>query len=78
VRPEIVAVVEGRHGDPFAILGPHDGVVRAFIPGADAVEVTDRAGDVLGALERVHPAGFFEGKCDPQGPYRLRVQSHAR
>ena len=33
------AIVEGRHGDPFSVLGPHlrgkDWVVTAFVPGAD-------------------------------------------
>ena len=32
------ALIEGRHGDPFAILGPHlaggGSIVRAFMPGA--------------------------------------------
>ncbi len=31
------AIAEGRHGDPFALLGPHDGVVTAFVPGAAAL-----------------------------------------
>jgi 1,4-alpha-glucan branching enzyme len=45
IDPAIVAVCEGRHGDPFSILGPHqkqDGkawVVRAFLPGASAAAV---------------------------------------
>ena len=38
----IDAIVNARHGDPFAVLGPHDGSVRAFIPGADTVAVVDR------------------------------------
>src|SRR5262249_48771480 len=41
------ALVEGEHGDPFAVLGPHpvrttDGaaiIVRAIVPGATAVRV---------------------------------------
>ncbi|MBV8914320.1 MAG: 1,4-alpha-glucan branching protein GlgB [Acetobacteraceae bacterium] len=76
MTPEIVAVVEGRHGDPFAILGPHDGVVRAFIPGVNGIEVTDGDGETLGALRCLHPAGFFEGRVEAPGAYRLRVQSH--
>ncbi|HYZ62832.1 MAG TPA: 1,4-alpha-glucan branching protein GlgB [Acetobacteraceae bacterium] len=76
----IVALVEGRHEDPFAILGPHrvDGQtwVRAFLPGADAVEVIDRAGQPIAALKCVYPPGFFEGPAAVDGAYRLRVQSH--
>ena len=77
---EIVALVEGRHGDPFALLGPHatdaGPLVRAFLPGADAAEVIDAAGKRLAALDRTNPAGFFEGPVPLVGPYRLRVQTH--
>ncbi len=73
---EMMALVEGRHGDPFRLLGPHDGAIRAFIPGADAVEVIDAAGTSLAELERQHPAGFFAGPAAISGPYRLRVHHH--
>jgi len=80
VSPAIVAIVEARHGDPFAVLGPHpDGAgtaIRVFIPGADAVSVIDAKGKILGPLERVHPAGFFEAVLTVSGAYRLRVQTH--
>jgi 1,4-alpha-glucan branching enzyme len=64
---EVHAVVEGEHGDPFAVLGPHrvqtpDGaavVVRAIVPGAAAVRVL-RADAPPTAMECLHPAGFFE------------------
>ena len=67
---EVTAVVEGRHGDPFAILGRHDDEIRVFLPGADAVEV-------IGAekLTCVNPAGFFVGPAPGEGAYRLRATS---
>ncbi len=39
---EVAALCEGRHGDPFAVLGPHhtdegNCVLRAFLPGAARV-----------------------------------------
>ncbi len=74
----IEAIVHARHGDPFAVLGPHDGSVRAFFPGADSVAVVDRdTGIVAGALQQVHPAGFFAGSVGAHGPYRLRIQQGA-
>ncbi len=66
------------HADPFAVLGPHDTpdgrVVRAFAPGAAAVEVLrrdDRA--PLGRLDRGAADGLFEGKVDSSDPYLLRT-----
>jgi 1,4-alpha-glucan branching enzyme len=63
--PEIEAIVAGRHGDPFAVLGLHQQagtwVARAFVPGAEEVEVLDERDRPLARLERRHDAGFFEG-----------------
>jgi 1,4-alpha-glucan branching enzyme len=63
--PEVEAIVSGRHGDPFAALGLHqsgnDWVVRAFVPGAEELEVLDKDGKRLVWLPRRHQAGFFEG-----------------
>ncbi len=73
----IEAVVHGRHGDPFAVLGPHGAglgrVVRAFLPGAESVTVLDRAGQALGPLQRLHPDGFWAGAAPGDGAYRLHV-----
>src|SRR5256885_10992696 len=63
----IRAVVEGEHGDPFAVLGPHrvqtpDGAavaVRAIVPGAAAVRILPADAPPT-SMERLHPAGFFE------------------
>jgi 1,4-alpha-glucan branching enzyme len=56
------------------VLGPHDGRVRAFIPGADGVVVIDRTtGLEMGTLIRIHPAGFFSGLVAGQAPYRFRI-----
>ncbi len=73
----IHALCQGRHGDPFAVLGPHadeTGViwVRTFQPGAVAVEAVLPDGS-LDALERRHGDGIFEGKLTREGAYRLRV-----
>src|SRR5829696_4391435 len=47
-------------------------VVRAFLPGANAVEVVSR-GDTLGTLEIIHPEGLFTGVVEKRAPYSLRV-----
>jgi len=76
----IEAIVHGRHGDPFAVLGPHDTTegcsVRAFMPGADGATVIDASnGQVLGALQRLHPDGFWAGTIPVHVPYTLRFDT---
>jgi len=74
------SVVAGDHHDPFSFLGMHPAgngtfVVRAFLPGASAVEVVSGGGHTLGELERVHADGLFAGPVSvgERVPYRLRV-----
>jgi 1,4-alpha-glucan branching enzyme len=84
----IRAVVEGEHGDPFAVLGPHPVqtpagaavVVRAMLPGASAVRVLP-AGAPPAPMERLHPGGLFETVVAEQRQpfaYRLEVVRDGR
>jgi len=73
----IDALVAGRNGDPFAVLGRHAGVLRSFQPGAESVEAIFADGAAI-SLQPIHPAGLFEGALPPTGPYRLRVTSHGK
>ncbi|WP_414649242.1 1,4-alpha-glucan branching protein GlgB [Dyella sp.] len=71
------ALIEGRHGDPFAELGPHPagaGLRRicTLQPGAQAVEVIDTHGSVLARLQQQRD-GLFTGLAEGEGRYRLRV-----
>lgn len=65
IETDMAAIVAGTHGDPFAVLGPHEGTsgmeARCFIPGAERVEAETLAGKPLGTLDQLHPAGFFRG-----------------
>ena len=76
---QIDSVCQGRCGDPFAILGPHenaqgDRVVRAFLPGAASVQAV--AGAKAWPLQPGKTQGFFEGVIAPTGLYQLRVRWH--
>ncbi len=80
VAGAVEAIVQGRHGDPFAVLGPHetaDGCsVRAFLPGASGGTVIDRSsGQVLGALQLLHPDGFWTGDIPARVPYDLQFDT---
>ena len=81
-RPDVEAVVNSDHGDPFALLGPHkrdDGalVIRTFQPRANRVVVLDAGdGSEVAELDRIHPDGFFEGTVADKPEYyayRLRL-----
>jgi 1,4-alpha-glucan branching enzyme len=77
------ALVRGEHGDPFALLGPHQGAdgrwwIRAFLPGARVVAAVDARGErVLTVLEPERAAGLFAAvvpRVRRPFAYRLRVQ----
>jgi 1,4-alpha-glucan branching enzyme len=75
----IAAIVRGRHGDPFAVLGIHDEngrtLLRAFVPGADEVDATTRDGTLLAHLARRDAEGFFEGELPQKTGYMLRASN---
>ncbi|MEJ8857704.1 1,4-alpha-glucan branching protein GlgB [Variovorax robiniae] len=78
---EIHALMRAEHGDPFAVLGPHEtdeGLeVRVLLPGAQAVAVMHASsGWPLATLERVPGSDLFTGlvPSDPaRDSYSLRV-----
>ncbi|CAN7192657.1 1,4-alpha-glucan branching protein GlgB [Neorhizobium tomejilense] len=79
VQEGLQALVEGRHGDPFSILGRHQygnlTVVRALLPGALSVEVVEAdTGKVLAELETIHEGGLFAGVTGSTAPYFFRIR----
>ena len=73
---EAEALRQGRHGDPFGVLGLHEvagqAVLRAMQPGAEAVWALCPDPVALQALGD----GLFAGVLPKAGPYRLRAQGH--
>ena len=63
------ALIDGRHGDPFSLLGVHKSgksrLVRTFQPYASRVEIVGSAGEDFGEMERVHPYGLFVAEMPP-------------
>ncbi|MGQ2901643.1 1,4-alpha-glucan branching protein GlgB [Neoaquamicrobium sediminum] len=78
---DIDAVVSGSHGNPFAVLGVHEGekglLARCFIPHAESVTAFTLAGKPAGELLRLHDAGFFEGRLTirKRQPLKYRVRN---
>ena len=76
-QPTAWALADGMLGDPFAVLGPHDGpdgrYVRVFVPGATAVSARSKDGSHSVALAAGDPDGLFAGPLGFAGPYVLRI-----
>jgi 1,4-alpha-glucan branching enzyme len=72
-------VMHARTDAAFAVLGPHDGVLRALLPDASADVEVIAAGDgrSLGRLARVHRDGLFSGAVDAGLDYRFRYETCA-
>lgn len=75
------AIVEGRHGDPFSVLGLHKRgkawVVTAFVPGADRLSVlTGKTGKPVDAAGVPHAPGLFVAALPRKTDYRLRAEGH--
>ncbi|MBA2751118.1 MAG: 1,4-alpha-glucan branching enzyme, partial [Actinobacteria bacterium] len=65
---------EGTNTAPHDILGFHDGVVRAFRPGAASMSVVPKTGDPI-AMEARDPDGLFEAEAPGAADgYRLRAR----
>ena len=75
-RGAINAVIAGRAGDPFAVLGPHDGTVVAMLPGAAAVVAIGADDMVIANFEKHDDAGLFVAKVPLGTGYRLRIDWH--
>jgi 1,4-alpha-glucan branching enzyme len=81
--PQVEAIVEARHDDPFSFLGMHrtsTGIcVRAMLPGAQEMAVVESAtGQIVAKGVRIHPDGLFVATlADRREPfrYRLRISS---
>ncbi len=60
---ELEQLANGKHADPFAILGLHRAgryrIARTFQPQAQNVHLARADGTPLEAMQRIHPAGVF-------------------
>ncbi len=69
---DLNALVEGTETDPHRVLGPHDGVVRAWRPDASAIALVLPDGTRT-EMTQEHAAGVFVAKGVDATEYRLDV-----
>ncbi len=71
------AIAEGRHGDPFSVLGLHRRgmawVMTAFVPGAERLWVLTDTATPIAASALAQAPGLFVAELDARQPYRLRA-----
>lgn len=75
---DLVLLEEGRHPDPFAVLGRHGfaggSFVRAFLPGCNYAELVTGEGEERNAVPMVtNGDGVFQAPAPADIPYRLRI-----
>ncbi len=78
------ALLNGDHGDPFAVLGPHSAgegqtVVRAFRPTAAALTLVNERSGAQVPMTRLHEGGLFAvllNEVWPGPPYHFVAQTH--
>ncbi|MDP8975015.1 MAG: 1,4-alpha-glucan branching protein GlgB [Actinomycetota bacterium] len=70
----LARLCEGTNAAPHDVLGFHDGVVRAFRPGAVSMSVVLSSGDPI-IMDPVDSSGLFEAKAPGAADgYRLRAE----
>lgn len=85
IHPDAIQnLLNGDHGDPFALLGPHPAgegrvSIRAFRPAAKTAHVVRDDTDQRIAMTRLHDGGFFEATVEAPWPmprYRIEIATH--
>ena len=80
---ELDALLEGRHSDPFAVLGPHPDDagsiwLRALLPGARQVEAIDVVRAAVRTVEMCLDAPAGETHTDTVSPRAFATQRWSR
>ncbi len=80
-KEEMEAVINGDHGNVFAVLGIHrdkgskEAYIRAYLPHSKSIEALDREGNSLGVMTKLDERGFYQlnlGKTD-NFDYKFRI-----
>jgi 1,4-alpha-glucan branching enzyme len=75
-REAALAIAEGRHGDPFAVLGPHEGTVTVFVPGAASVRIESPGRPPVAMVAHPDVAELMQAPLPAGKPYRLIATGH--
>jgi 1,4-alpha-glucan branching enzyme len=70
--PGLNALVNGTHGNPFALLGSHGDRILLLLPGAQSVKILDSNQQELAPAEAIG-GGLFEAHLTPPEKYKLSI-----
>ena len=79
-KEEMNAIVDGDHGNVFAVLGIHrdkgskNVFIRTFQPHAETVELIDESGQSLGMLTKLDERGFFQINLGAKENFKYRFK----
>ena len=82
-KEELEAIINGDHGNVFAVLGIHKNkgskevFIRAYLPHTNKVELVDISGKSLGQMTKIDERGFYQinlGKIE-NFAYKFRIEN---
>ena len=82
-KEDMEAIINGDHGNPFAVLGIHkdkgskEVFIRTYQPHAQSVELIDEKGNSLGFFTKLDDRGFFQINLGPREnfKYKLKIEN---
>lgn len=79
-KEEMQAVIDGNHGNVFSVLGIHrdkgskNTFIRAYLPHAEKVELTDDQNKSLGEMVKLDERGFFQINLSKKADFHYRFK----
>ena len=79
-KEEMEAIINGDHGNPFAVLGIHkdkgskEVFIRTYQPHAKSVELINEKGDSLGFFTKLDERGFFQINLGPRENFKYKLK----
>lgn len=82
-KEEMDAVINGDHGNPFAVLGIHKDkgskavFIRTYHPNTKSIELLDGQGNSMGFFTKVDERGFYQINLTPRDNfnYKLKIEN---
>ena len=82
-KEEMEAIINGNHGNPFAVLGIHKDkgskavFIRTYQPNSQSVELLDDADKSMGMFTKLDDRGFYQINLGPRENfnYKLKIQN---